>query len=389
MSYPIAVDVGAATTSAAVSRGGAPAVLDLGVGSGPAGSPPCTPQQAVEGVIGEATRQLGGPPGRLLLPVPNRWPERRRDLLRQEGIRAGVRDVRVLAAAVATATYHDAGNRLNSGAAVVVYDLGAGGFEATVLVRTDRGFECCADPVGADGIGGHAFDRAIAGIIAADLPGTDPAAVLAMAPAIKETLSTRDGVDVSAWLPGVPSTWLARHRFEEAIRDDVATTVRRLRDALQAAEIDPRTLAAVLLAGGSSRIPLVADLVQAGLGVLAVRVDRPKLGVCLGAILVDAQQATGSVPRPMNTGPDARPGPDRAPAAIATTTVSTGAVSGPLVPAGAHWARRPPAAPEPAVVVRLDHRTAVHRSRLFLGLLVLALAAIALVGAAVLLADLR
>lgn len=394
MNYPLAIDAGGATTAAATWRGGGPVALAVGGrdGQGPESSGPGRATSAAGGpvpatigrVVEEVARQLGGPPGRLLLTVPTWWPAGRRDLLRQSCSTVGVADIRLLPGTIAAAAYHGSGAPLDPGAAVAVYDLGAGGFDAAVLVRTGRGFELCADPIGADGasterVGGNAFDRALAGIIVGELPGIDPAVAGVVAPAVKVALSTDEVVDLSTWFPTAAPTRLTRERFEDAIRVDVTATVDRWRRIMQDADIDPRMLAAVLLAGDSSRIPLVAELVRAGLGVAPQLLDRPKLGVCLGAVIIDSWSSTGPPARAVPGAPGDRTDPGRAAAAVEL----------PLVPAGTHWARRPPAASDdPTVVVRLDDNP-VGTTGLLLRLLLLALAVAALVAVAVLLADLR
>jgi hypothetical protein len=394
MNYPLAIDAGSATTAAATWRGGGPVALAVGGrdGQGPVSSGPGMATSAAGGpvpatigrVVEEVARQLGGPPGRLLLTVPTWWPVGRRDMLRQSCSTVGVADIRLLPGTIAAAAYHSAGAPLDPGAAVAVYDLGAGGFDAAVLVRTSRGFELCADPVGADGasterVGGNAFDRALAGIIVGELPGIDPAVAGAVAPAVKVALYTDEVVDLSTWFPTVAPIGLTRERFEDAIRGDLTATVDRWRRVMQDADIDPRMLAAVLLAGDSSRIPLVAELVRAGLGVSPQLLDRPKLSVCLGAVIIDSWSSTGP-PSPAVLGaPGDRTDPGRAAVSVDL----------PLLPAGTHWARRPPAASDdPTVVVRLDDNP-VGTTRVLLRLLLLALAAAALVVVAVLLADLR
>ncbi len=69
------------------------------------------------------------------------------------------------------------------------------------------------------------------------------------------------------------------------IRPRVVQTVEALRRALRSADVEPGDLDAVLLVGGSSRIPLVAQLVSAELGrPVAIDAD-PKAAIALGAAL--------------------------------------------------------------------------------------------------------
>ena len=115
-------------------------------------------------------------------------------------------------------------------------------------------------------------------------------------------------------LPGVRTTVrLVRGEFEEMIRDDVEASVEVLRRAVTSAGIAPADLTTVLLVGGSSRIPLVAQLVSAGLDrPVAVDAD-PKNAIALGAALA------------------ATPGPDQvrkaAPPAAARTIPGPGAAA--------------------------------------------------------------
>ncbi len=59
---------------------------------------------------------------------------------------------------------------------------------------------------------------------------------------------------------------LSRTEFEDLIRPQLAQTVEALRRALRSADVSLEDLDAVLLVGGSSRMPLVAQLVSAELG---------------------------------------------------------------------------------------------------------------------------
>ena len=59
---------------------------------------------------------------------------------------------------------------------------------------------------------------------------------------------------------------LRRAEFEDMIRPALTETIGSLRRALRSAAVDPSDVTAVLLVGGSSRIPLVAQLVTSELG---------------------------------------------------------------------------------------------------------------------------
>ncbi len=126
----------------------------------------------------------------------------------------------------------------------------------------------------------------------------------------KEALSGDTEVSIPVMLPTIQTeVRLTRAEFEAMIRPALADTLVVLNRALRSARIQPADLRAVLLVGGSSRIPLVAQLVGAELG-RPVAVDvHPKHTVALGAAIV----ASGAQPTPSPApalAPPPQPRPD-------------------------------------------------------------------------------
>jgi hypothetical protein len=104
---------------------------------------------------------------------------------------------------------------------------------------------------------------------------------------------------------------LTRPEFEAMVRPPLAETVRSLRRTLQSAGVEAEQLRAVLLVGGSSRIPLVAQLIAEELG-RPVAVDvHPKHPVALGAArsasIADAPVPSGVLPPPAEVAEPFRP----------------------------------------------------------------------------------
>jgi hypothetical protein len=111
---------------------------------------------------------------------------------------------------------------------------------------------------------------------------------------------------------------MTRAELEGMIRPALDETVVALRRALTSAGVAPPEVAAVLLVGGSSRIPLVAQLVGAALA-RPIAVDaRPKDAIALGAALA-AMTAAGARP-PLPPPPVVRPTPIAAPIATPAAT---------------------------------------------------------------------
>ena len=136
--------------------------------------------------------------------------------------------------------------------------------------------------------------------------------------AAKEALSSDAEATIPVILPGLQSEIrLTRGEFEGMIRPTVRDSVDALRRAITSAGVTPNDLRAVLLVGGSSRIPLVSEMVSTSLG-RPVAVDaHPKHAVALGAARMVAA-----------FGP-ATPAPAPAAATSAGPAAAVGAAAGP------------------------------------------------------------
>ena len=87
---------------------------------------------------------------------------------------------------------------------------------------------------------------------------------------------------------------LTRAELEGMIRAPIESTIGTLDRVLSAARVDRTTLAAVLLVGGSSRIPLVAQMVSEAFGRPTVVGAHPKHAVALGAALLAEDRRKGT-----------------------------------------------------------------------------------------------
>jgi molecular chaperone DnaK (HSP70) len=256
-------------------------------------------------VIEQTAATEGGPPDRIALTHPANWGPYKTDLLNQAVRLADLPAADLLTEPQAAAIYYSSCERVDSGETVAVYDLGGGTFDAAVLRRTASGFEILGEPEGIERLGGIDFDEAVFGHVRASLGDAidrldpaDPAAMAAVARlredciTAKEALSRDTDVAIPVLLPTVQTeVRLRRAEFEGMIRPALTETVGSLCRALRSAGVDRAELKAVLLVGGSSRIPLVAELVTSELA-RPVAVDaHPKHAVALGAALACATAA--------------------------------------------------------------------------------------------------
>ena len=267
-------------------------------------------------VDAEVRRQLGGAPDQIRLTHPAGWGRRRQQVLVTAARQAGLAEHPVLvpepvAAATHFATLSDGG--LPDGQALAVYDLGGGTFDVAVVRRRGTGYEVLAEAGLAD-LGGVDFDHAVLEHIGAshaervdarawaalrapvDAAGRRAAGALAADVRDgKEALSRYPRVDI-ALPPPFADLHLTRTEFEELIRPNLSRSIDVLRRTVAEAGLTSDRLAGVYLVGGSSRIPLVARMIQQALGVTPTALDQPETSVVTGALQLTVGPPAGTTP---------------------------------------------------------------------------------------------
>jgi actin-like ATPase involved in cell morphogenesis len=271
-------------------------------------------------VVDTVTEQLGEPPSAVVVTHPANWTDFQLHLLRNSLDQVGLGDSGLLSEPQAAAHDFGAAAHLGVGDLVLVYDLGGGTFDVALLRREERGFSHVGEPAGVERLGGIDFDEAVFHHVVAHLPpgvttqaSADPAGRMALTQLrrssveAKETLSSEVAVDIPVVLPGHSSTVrLTRPELEAMVRPMLGQTIDLARRVLTSAGRSTDDLSAILLVGGSSRIPLVSELVRDELGV-AVRVDaHPKLVVARGAA-----RWAGTLPLPTGSSAAAGAEPSR------------------------------------------------------------------------------
>lgn len=253
-------------------------------------------------VAEEATLLRGGEkPGEVRLTHPVRWGATRKTKLCEAATIAGLPAAELIPEPVAAAT-HYAAEALTSGQYVAVYDLGGGTLDTAVLCRTDDDFVVVGQPGGREDLGGEDFDERLYLFLGEQLP-EDAWARMRTAPLdgdsrawaranrelrrrarrAKELLSSNPQVDVYIPAPLECDLTVTAEQLNGLIRDDIEDSIAELNRTIHSAGLEPSQLAAVYLAGGSSRMPLVAHLIQEQLGVTPRHLDDPKAVVSLGA----------------------------------------------------------------------------------------------------------
>ena len=279
--------------------------------------------QVLRFVVAEVTEREGGPPSHIAVTHPANWGPFKRDRLDQAIRLAGLDDVVTITEPEAAAMHYASNARVDVGSVIAVYDLGGGTFDAAVLRKTESGFEVLGPPEGIEQLGGIDFDdavfahvRASAPVAFADLDEDDPAALTAVARIrsdcvdAKEALSSDTQVTIGILLPNTQSEIrLMRSELEAMLGPPLQSTVEAMQRALRSADTDALTVTTLLLVGGSSRIPLVAQLMSSAFKRPIALDVHPKHAVALGAALVAGATAASPAAVPPIAGLAAAPPP--------------------------------------------------------------------------------
>jgi molecular chaperone DnaK len=225
----------------------------------------------------DAEAFLGFPVDKAIVSVPARFGEPQRKAVREAARRAGLDVPRLVneptAAAVARAFLSpDDGE---SERVVLVYDFGGGTFDVTVLSARGRSCEVLSS-AGDDRLGGMDIDNLLYAEAASAFrsdwgvdPDSDPflaQQLMDLAERAKIELSSRSEAAITMPFLNAgkglshPSFVLTRSRLEELIRPLAERSMSLVQKALAEAGKHPKDVDALVLSGGSSRIPLVRQL---------------------------------------------------------------------------------------------------------------------------------
>ena len=255
-----------------------------------------------------AGRVAGGPVPGAVLTCPAGWGARRQAVLAGAAEAAGLPSPRLLAEPVAAGcAFTGLTGAAPAGARILVYDLGAGTFDASVVRSTGAGFDVLAEH-GLPDAGGLDIDAAIVAHLGATYAQRDPdrwqrltrpatPADRRAAHAFREDV--RIGKEIlsrtASTLLHVPifddDALLTRVQLEQLALPILQRTMRATQTALREAGIGPGDLTGLFLVGGAARMPLAATLLHRRLGVTQTVVERLELVVAEGSLLAGPHTA--------------------------------------------------------------------------------------------------
>ena len=220
-----------------------------------------------------AADALGGAIEGAVITVPAYFDDAQRQATKDAATLAGLNVLRLINEPTAAAVAY--GLDKADDRYIVVYDLGGGTFDVSILQLSEGVFEVLSTG-GNSALGGDDFDLAIvqwalsqANISAEQLSAQEYRRLLIDARAAKESLTENDSVTLSIQALSIQSssaTWtgeLTKVVFDTLIDALVTATIAACKASLNDADLTAGEIADVVLVGGSTRVPLVREQVTA------------------------------------------------------------------------------------------------------------------------------
>ncbi len=248
-----------------------------------------------------AESYLGCPVTEAVITVPAYFNDAQRQATKDAGKIAGLDVKRIINEPTAAALAYGIDKDQSKEQTILVYDLGGGTFDVSILSLADGTYEVLAT-AGNNRLGGDDFDNRLVNYLVSEFKkqngidlSNDKSAMFRLklaAEEAKKTLSNVTSADVNipfiTMVNGEPvhfDVHVTRATFESLIKDLVDSTCVAVRDALKQAKITARDLDQVLLVGGSTRVPCVQELVRRELGKEPNRSINPDEVVAMGAAI--------------------------------------------------------------------------------------------------------
>ena len=247
-----------------------------------------------------AEAYLGEKVDKAVITVPAYFNDAQRQATKDAGKIAGLEVLRIINEPTAAALAYGI-DKTDKEQTVLVFDLGGGTFDVSILSLADGTFEVLST-AGDNVLGGDDFDKCIMDWLVEEFKkenGVDLSAdkmalqrLKDAAEKAKKDLSGITSVEIS--LPFISmgaagplhlTKTLTRAKFEDLTRHLVDRCLGPVRRALKDAKLTPKDLDQVLLVGGSTRIPAVQELVKKELGKEPNKSVNPDEVVAMGAAI--------------------------------------------------------------------------------------------------------
>ena len=249
-----------------------------------------------------AEAYLGEKVTEAVITVPAYFNDAERQATKDAGKIAGLDVKRIINEPTAAALAYGIDKQSQKEQTVLVYDLGGGTFDVSILQLADGTYEVLST-AGNNRLGGDDFDNRVVKYLVEEFKksngidlSTNKSAMFRLkmeAEKAKKELSSMAQTNINIPFITVDASGnpvhfdmtLTRAKFEELIRDLIESTTNAVRQALRDAKLKASDLDQVLLVGGSTRIPAVQELVRRELGKEPNRSINPDEVVAMGAAI--------------------------------------------------------------------------------------------------------
>ena len=247
-----------------------------------------------------AEAHLGQPVTAAVITVPAYFNDAQRQATKDAGQIAGLEVKRIINEPTAAALAYGL-DKTTGTKKIVVYDLGGGTFDVSVLEMSDGVFEVNSTN-GDTFLGGEDFDQILLGYIVEEFKkssGVDLMKDMLAIQRVREAaekakceLSTAKSTDLnipyvsaSASGPVHLQMTITRAKYEQLVKHLIDRTIPPCETALRDAKIEKKDISEVLLVGGMTRTPAVADLVKSFFGREPNKGINPDEAVAMGAAI--------------------------------------------------------------------------------------------------------
>ena len=243
----------------------------------------------------DTSKEFGIEAKECVITVPAYFNEKQRESTVEAAKLAGLEVLRIINEPTAAALTF--GVDKDEDAVYVIYDLGGGTFDVSVIENSEGMIEVIST-AGDNNLGGDDFDEKLADFIwkksknSVEKSKKLDIKLLQLAEKVKKELSFKDKVEIKErFFARVGNSAvhleleITRDEFEELIKDDIKRTVDLLKKAVEDAEYEIDEVDTIILTGGSSRIPLITNMINKECDKMPALIDDPDRAVSKGALL--------------------------------------------------------------------------------------------------------